>query len=74
MREIHNQFLRRLIMAWRFKVWPWSLHRNTVKWVALDQRLTRREVEHGQECARRLGWFDDEEDNEPTHEHERCTR
>lgn len=54
--EPDNMLIRRLLMAWQMKVWPWTLHWKTVKYVALDQRLTDKEIAHGLELAKKHGW------------------
>jgi hypothetical protein len=47
-------FVRRLRMAWKFKIWPWQLHPLTVKWVSLNQTLTPRQIARTRELAKEV--------------------
>lgn len=59
-REGHQEklrlFIKRLRLAWRFKVWPWSVPWQAVKYVALDQRLTVNDIARAHELAAQYGW------------------
>jgi hypothetical protein len=57
-RENYPQWVRRLIMAWQFKVWPWAIPWQTVKWVALDQRLSPSDEARALELAEKHGWME----------------
>lgn len=51
------ELARRLIWAWRLKVWPWSGTAGTAaKFIALDQSFSRGEVEQIHKLARKYGW------------------
>jgi hypothetical protein len=55
-KEISNMLARRFIMAWKFKMWPWEIPWNTVKYLALDQRLTDADIRRSRELADKYGW------------------
>lgn len=48
--------VKRLRLAWRFKVWPWSIPWQAVKWIALDQRITPYDIQRTRELAEKYGW------------------
>lgn len=47
--------MKRLRLAMRYRMWPWQLPTNVVRFVSL-QGPTKRDVERGEELARRYGW------------------
>jgi len=48
-------WLRRLRLAWRFKVLPWRIPENVVKYIGRS-RPTAADIERGEELAREHGW------------------
>lgn len=51
-----SRLIKRLRLAWRFKVWPWAIPASVVTWIALDQRLTERDIRRTRELAIKYGW------------------
>jgi hypothetical protein len=47
--------LKRLRLAWRFKVWPWRVPWQAVAFVSLAP-LTAKDIDRTHELAKRYGW------------------
>jgi len=47
--------LKRLRLAWRFKVWPWRVPREAVMFLSLKP-LTPSDIQRTRERAERWGW------------------
>ncbi len=46
---------RRLRIAWRFRVWPWQVPMEAVKYLSLHP-LTERDIQRTRELAARFHW------------------
>lgn len=51
-----RRFIKRLRLAWAFKVWPWRIPANVVLWLAVPRHLTEAEIACGHKLAKRYGW------------------
>jgi hypothetical protein len=50
-----RNFVRRLRIAWRFRVWPWRVPAGAVRHLSL-QPLTQKDIQRTHELAERFGW------------------
>lgn len=53
-----KKFLKRLLLAWRHRVWPWDVPWEAVEYLALDQRPTENEIARARELAHHHGFED----------------
>lgn len=52
-----NRLVRRLRLAWAFKVWPWNIPPTVMKYLEWPIRLTERDIQRTKELAKRHGWL-----------------
>lgn len=50
-----RMLIRRLRFAWRFRMFPWDIPGNVVRYVSLE-KLTDADVRRTKELAERFGW------------------
>lgn len=50
------QTIKRLRLAWAFKVWPWHVPAEAVKFLQWPVRITKTDRQRTEELAQRYNW------------------